>query len=197
LYAPTDYAKDNYVLWLNRWHPAKGCAYAIEWAKRNPGQRVVIAGENPANETQAVQASYAIEMAQLAQGVSNIDFVWLPSGAEHDVRKIDLYRRANALLYTALFQEPFGLCQVEALACGTPVVGLRYGSVPEIVRAGVTGYVVADDAAVLENLTTVVESARSLVPPDCRLDAEARFDRRVMAQNYLAQYEAVLAGETW
>jgi glycosyltransferase involved in cell wall biosynthesis len=86
---------------------------------------------------------------------------------------------------------------VEALACGTPVVGLRYGSVPEIVRAGVTGYVVADDAAVLENLTTVVESARSLVPPDCRLDAEARFDRRVMAQNYLAQYEAVLAGETW
>lgn len=197
LYAPTDYAKDDYVLWLNRWHPAKGCAVAIAWAKANPSQRVVIAGENPANETQPTQAAYALEMARLAEGLTNVNFVWLPAGNDHDVTKIELYRRARCLLYMAQFQEPFGLSQVEVLACGTPIVGTRYGSVPEIVREGVTGYVVSDDVALMTSISAAVESAQDLSPQACRADAVARFDRSVMADGYLAQYEAILGGASW
>ena len=64
-------------------------------------------------------------------------------GEVHGEAKLDLLSRAQALLFPVQWEEPFGLVMVEALACGTPVVALRRGAVPEVLREGVTG-IIAD-----------------------------------------------------
>ena len=197
-YCPSDYAKDDHVLWLNRWHPTKGYALAIEFAKAHPGIKLLIAGESPANETSDYQRQCAIDAARLALGAPNISFQWLPGDPEHNIVKRELYRRAIALIYTTQFQEPFGLSQVEAMACGTPVIATRFGSIPEIINHGVTGHICTQDADILGRIADGVKWARdAAIGPTIRAEAVARFDKAVMAQNYLAEYEAIVGGASW
>lgn len=97
---------------------------------------------------------------------------------------------AAALIFPIEWPEPFGLVMIEAMATGTPVIAFRYGSVPEIVEDGLTGFVVDD-----------IESAAALVPKALQLDRRAirrRFEERFsdtrMARDYLALYERILSG---
>ena len=191
-YAPSDYTKDTFFLWMNRWHPAKGYRLAIDLA-RATGIELVMAGEHPDRDS-AYQRQCALEAVELARGLSNVRFEWLPADPDHHVAKREMYRRARALLYTGQFQEPFGLAQVEALACGTPVIGTRFGSVPEVIEHGVTGYVVDNTVEALAEATKLVDA---ISPEKCREEGVRRYDRSVMAANYLALYEAVARGETW
>jgi glycosyltransferase involved in cell wall biosynthesis len=95
---------------------------------------------------------------------------------------------AAALVHPVGFAEPFGLSVVEALACGTPVVAYPRGSMPELVRPGVNGFLAADPveaAAALDHIDTIDRAA-------CRADAEARFSAGRMAADYLAVYRQVL-----
>ncbi len=97
---------------------------------------------------------------------------------------------AGALLFPVDWPEPFGLVMIEAMACGTPVVAFRCGSVPEVMRDGVSGYVV-------DTLDGAVEAtARALELPRkrCRAYFEGRFSAPRMANDYLALYERLLAG---
>ncbi|HEX5299372.1 MAG TPA: glycosyltransferase, partial [Streptosporangiaceae bacterium] len=80
--------------------------------------------------------------------------------------------------------EPFGLVMIEAMACGTPVVALRRGSVPDVVLDGVTGFV-RDDPA---DLPAAIDEASSLDPAACRLRAEECFDISAMAAGYERAY---------
>ena len=189
-YCPDKYEKDDYYLWCNRWHPAKGYAAAIQLAK-DTGIRLIMAGEHPDNELFQYQKSCAHDAIILAAGASNITFEFLPADPDHHTAKRELYRRAKALLYTVEFQEPFGLSQAEALACGTPVIGHRFGSVPEVVKDGETG-IVADCIG-----WTQLRAAEKIDPVFCRKNATQRFDRRVMAKNYLALYEKIVNGGGW
>ena len=98
---------------------------------------------------------------------------------------------AGALLFPVDWPEPFGLVMIEAMACGTPVVAFRCGSVPEVMRDGVSGYVV-------DTLDGAVEAtARALELPRkrCRAYFEGRFSAPRMANDYLAIYERLAAGE--
>ena len=191
-YTPT-YDKKDFYLWMNRWHPAKGYRRAIEVAKAT-GIKLVLAGEHPDNEMFDYQKQCALEAMSLASGCSNIEFSFLPPDPEHHIAKRELYRQAKALLYCVDFQEPFGLSQVEAMACGTPIIGTKFGSVPEVVEHGVTGYVVPDT---VEDLSGAVARADALNLDACRSRAVSKFDKTVMARSYLAQYERILAGESW
>ncbi len=195
-YSPGDGTKGDYALWLNRWHPVKGYELAIRIAKET-GIRLVMAGIHPDDATNEHERGCAMQARELARGVHNIDFRWLPGDANHDVAKRDLYRQARALLYPVQFQEPFGLSMVEALACGTPVVGSRMGSVPEILRQGLTGHVCNLDADVVNNFAAGIEAARAMAPDDCRHVATVQFSREAMARAYLAEYERIIAGERW
>lgn len=196
-YAPTNQPAIPHALWLNRWHPTKGCAVAIQWAVAS-GYPLLIAGEAPENETSDYQASYAALMFDAASKVPNIKWQWLPGNPDHDIVKRDLYAAASALIYTTQFQEPFGLSQVEALACGTPVIATRYGSIPEIVEHGLTGWICTDDAGLFGSMSDGYKWAlASAVHPACREQAVARFDRSVMAKHYLAEYEAIIGGASW
>jgi glycosyltransferase involved in cell wall biosynthesis len=186
-------AKESFFLWVNRWHPAKGYRQAIELA-RATGIELVMAGEHPDNERFEYQKNCALEAVELAKGLSNVRFQWLPADPDHHTAKRDLYRRARALVYSIRFQEPFGLSQIEALACGTPVIGVGYGSVPEVIEDGKTGLVVEDS---IDELATAIKKVDAIDPLYCRTEAIRRFDRKVMARAYCNEYRAVIEGRGW
>ena len=190
-YTPT-YEKESFFLWMNRWHPAKGFNVAIELA-RATGMELVMAGEHPDRESD-YQRNCANEARRMAEGLPNVRFEWLPADPDHHDAKREMYRRARALLYTVQFQEPFGLSQAESLACGTPVIGTRFGSVPEVIEDGFTGYVRSDR---IEDLAATLELIDRIDPKVCRDRAVERFDRHVMARSYLREYQAVIDGKTW
>lgn len=192
-YVPDYGAKKKFFLWMNRWHPAKGYKLAIDIA-RETGIELVMAGEHPDNEMFEYQRNCALEAKSLAADLPNVSFRWLPPDPDHHNAKLKIYQQAKALLYTVQFQEPFGLAQVEALACGTPVLGTRLGSVPEVVDHGRTGYVCGNS---VQDFETAIAAVDALDPEVCRTQAVQRYDRKVMAQAYINEYKAVLAGKGW
>ena len=108
---------------------------------------------------------------------------------------------AVALLMPSLFEEPFGLVTIEALACGTPVVGLRSGAIGEIIAHGDTGFV-EDKAFTGQHTVDVLQTARRLAEAlrtvahikraDCRAAFEARFTAERMCRDHLAAYRSLI-----
>jgi glycosyltransferase involved in cell wall biosynthesis len=92
----------------------------------------------------------------------------------------ELLSRATAMLFPINWPEPFGLVMIEALACGTPVVAWRRGSVPEVIEDGVTGYVVES----VDEAVRAIGEINHLNRADCRRAFEQRFDAERMARNY-------------
>jgi glycosyltransferase involved in cell wall biosynthesis len=106
-----------------------------------------------------------------------------------DAAKDDVLGNALALLMPIDWPEPFGLVMIEALACGTPVIAYRHGSVPELIEHGVTGFIV-------DNQQQAIEAARNVWRIDrrrCRQAFEQRFSSRVMARCYLDVYRQLVA----
>ncbi len=91
---------------------------------------------------------------------------------------------ARALLFPIDWPEPFGLAVIEALACGTPVVAFRHGSMPEIIEDGRTGFLVDDLAGAI----AAVRRVETLSRAECRAAFEARFTADRMAKDYVARY---------
>jgi len=98
---------------------------------------------------------------------------------------------AAALLFPIDWPEPFGLVMIEALACGTPVVAFRGGSVEEIIEDGVTGFIVDS----LEEAIDATRRVDSLDRRDCRRAFEGRFTARRMADDHLAVYQRLVEGK--
>lgn len=111
-------------------------------------------------------------------------------GEVDDAQKQQLLGRARALLFPIDWPEPFGLVMIEALACGTPVIAYRRGSVPEVLAHGRTGFIVDDQAGAVEAARRIGEIDRR----QCRAEFEQRFTADRMAARYVRAYEALLAG---
>jgi glycosyltransferase involved in cell wall biosynthesis len=171
--------KDDFVLFLGRMSPDKGPDLAIEAARR-AGVSIVLA----ARCTGPAERRYFEETIRPRLGAGA---TWL---GEVDLgQKRDLLSRASCLLAPIRWDEPFGLVLVEALACGTPVVALKRGAVPEIVIDGVTGFIRTHPDELPDALLRLDE----LDPVACRLDAERRFSVDAMVCGYERIYELVLA----
>ena len=162
---------------FGRIHPDKGIADAIEIAAR-AGRRLVICG--------IVQdAAYFAE--RIEPHIDGDRVVY--RGSVGPAERADVLTSAAVLLHPIHFDEPFGLSVVEAMACGTPVVAYRRGSMPEIVDEGVTGFVVDDVAAAVDRIAAAAALDRGAV----RARARARFDVERMVDGYLEVYDLVLA----
>jgi glycosyltransferase involved in cell wall biosynthesis len=170
-------ARGDYLVFFGRIHPDKGVAEAIELARR-ADMRLVIAGiiHDERYFARAV-APYIDD--------DRVRYVGSAGPTERD----ELLGNALALVHLVNFAEPFGLSMIEAMACGTPVIGRRRGSVPEVVDEGVTGYVVDDVDGALGVLGKVTSLDRRAVRARC---AE-RFSRDRMVSDYLDVYDTVLA----
>ena len=108
------------------------------------------------------------------------------------MRKRDLLQGADALVFPIRWREPFGLVMAEALACGTPVVALRAGSTPEVIRDGVTGFLCDDE----DGLVAALGRIGSIDRDRCREDAVERFSETAMVARYLGIVEGAARGRT-
>jgi glycosyltransferase involved in cell wall biosynthesis len=102
--------------------------------------------------------------------------------------KDQFLRNAAALLFPIRWPEPFGLVMAEALACGTPVIALRDGSVPEVIEHGVTGFICSSE----EEMVAAVSRLSEIDRARCRDEAERRFAPVAMAKAYQRLYEQLL-----
>jgi glycosyltransferase involved in cell wall biosynthesis len=163
---------DEYLLFFGRIHPEKGAAEAIEVARRT-GRRLVLAG--------IVQdEDYFTQRVVPHLDGDRVRFVGSVGPAGRDA----LLGGAAALLHLISFDEPFGLSMVEAMACGTPVIAYGRGSVPEIVRHGESGMIVAG----LEAAVAAVPAAAALDRAQIRAYVAGRFSREQMVESYLRLY---------
>lgn len=171
--------KEDFLLWVSRVNAQKAPHLAIEVARR-VGKRLIMAGKiDPGVD----QAYFDSRIAPELDG-DRVRFL----GEINEDEKIDLMARASCMLFPIQWAEPFGLVMAESLASGTPVVAWRNGSVPEVVRDGVGGFVV-------ESLDGMVEATRSIGeidPAVCRAEAESRFSPQRMALDYLSIYEEII-----
>ena len=95
------------------------------------------------------------------------------------------------MLHLISFDEPFGLSLIESMACGTPVIAFRRGSMSELVRHGETGYLVDDIEAAVKAVSALDTIDRSA----CRADVERRFTSARMARDYVRVYQQILNRE--
>jgi glycosyltransferase involved in cell wall biosynthesis len=113
-------------------------------------------------------------------------------GEVDEVKKQQFLAGASALLFPIDWPEPFGLVMIEAMACGTPVIAFRHGSVSEVIEDGVSGFIVEDEAGAVEAVRRVHTLDRRRV----RDAFERRFTVEAMAHKYLNIYRQLLCATT-
>jgi glycosyltransferase involved in cell wall biosynthesis len=165
----------EYLAFLGRISPEKRADRAIEVARR-AGMPLRIAAK-----VDDVDRAYFEEHIEPMLEADHVEFIGeIDSGA-----KADFLGRAAALLFPIDWSEPFGLVMIEAMSCGTPVIAYRSGSVPEVIRDGINGFVVED----IDGSVAAVERLGTLSRAGCRQAFEERFTVERMARDYVALYE--------
>jgi glycosyltransferase involved in cell wall biosynthesis len=169
----------DYLLFSGRIMPDKGVREAIQLAEETNSRLLIIgavySGQKDFFDTQV--------KPHLNDQILYLGFM------ERDLITT-YYQKAKALLFPIQWEEPFGLTMIEAMSCGTPVIALRRGSVPEVVVDGKTGFVcgsVAEMKAALEKIDTIKRS-------DCRAHVQANFSNATMVQGYANVYRRVGPG---
>jgi glycosyltransferase involved in cell wall biosynthesis len=168
------YGPDRYLAFLGRIAPEKGPEMAIRLA-RESARPLRIAAKVPRGESRYFKE----RIEPLIDGAS-VEFI----GEVGDNTKVNFLGKAAALLFPIDWPEPFGLVMIEAMACGTPVIAMRRGSVPEIIEDGVTGFVVDNEEQALAAIGRLGTIDRRRV----RKEFERRFSAQRMANDYLQVY---------
>jgi glycosyltransferase involved in cell wall biosynthesis len=172
-----DQPKD-YLAFLGRISPQKGPEYAIEIAKKT-NQRLVIAAKiDPTDE------SYFEQVVEPLIDGKQISFI----GEVDHKGKVDLLKNAKALISPLQWDEPFGIVNIESLACGTPVITINRGSMPEIIVDGKVGYLCSN----IDEMIARVADIASINRRACRDHVEQHFTAHGMAEQYLRIYKSLL-----
>jgi glycosyltransferase involved in cell wall biosynthesis len=170
----------SYLVYLGRMSPEKRVDRAIEIARRSGVPLKIAAKIYPEERTYFDET-----LAPLIDATKPlVEFV----GEIGHQERNELLGRAAAFLFPIEWPEPFGLVMIEALACGTPVIAWRRGSVPEVLEDGVTGRIVET----IEEAVDAVRGIHRLSRATCRSVFEERFDASRMATNYLGVYRSLI-----
>lgn len=173
--------KDDYALFLGRYAPYKGAHLAL-WAAHEAGVPLVLAGKGD----EPSERAYFDELVRPL--LTENDHVF---GQADAVSKRKLLAGARCLLFPVQWEEPFGMVMIEAMACGTPVVALRGGAVPEVVADCTTGFVCDRP----EELPDAIAKAHTLDPAACRRHVAAHFAVGPFGSGYERIYRRVLAAQ--
>lgn len=171
----------RYLAFLGRISPEKRCDRAIEIARRLEMPLRIAAKVDPADTVYFEQCIRPLLDHPLVEYVGEI--------GEHE--KGEFLGGATALLFPIDWPEPFGLVMIEAMACGTPVVAFRAGSVPEVLEPGVTGFIVDS----VEAAVPAVRAAARLDRAACRTRFEQRFCAERMARDYVEVYQQLCGAD--
>ncbi len=169
------FAPGRYLAFLGRLTEEKGPEPAIRIA-RAAGMPLRIAAKIPRSS----RGYFEERLKPLIDGDS-VELV----GEVGEDRKSDFLANAAALLFPIDWPEPFGLVMIEAMACGTPVIAYRRGSVPEVIEEDVTGFIIENEEEAIAAVKRIGELDRRRV----RAAFEERFTSRRMAQDYVRLYE--------
>lgn len=157
---------------------SKGIDIAVK-AAHTLGIKLTIAGELRESEQKFLEKEvYPYVDGEQIRLVGEVD----------QQEKNRLLAMADGVLFPSRWNEAFGLVIIEALACGTPVVALGNGAVPEILRDGLTGFVVKDESDFMGALKRIGEISRT----DCRIEAEQHFNLSSMARGYETAYQSLI-----
>jgi glycosyltransferase involved in cell wall biosynthesis len=176
-----DPGADAPLVFLGRIEEIKGPHLAIEVARR-AGLPLIIAGNIPSEHQDWFDAA-------IRPHLDDVHVCYI--GPVNDEEKSALLGGARALMMPILWEEPFGLVMAEAMACGTPVIGLRRGSVPEVIEDGVTGFVTDD----VSGLVAAVARLDQIERASCRDRAERYFSQDALVEGYLAIYRDLLSAK--
>ena len=179
LFEPS-FERGSYLVFLGRLSPEKRPDWAIEIARR-AGRALRIAAKIDPADRDYFESTLAPLMRQ-----PHVEMV----GEVGQAEKVPFLAGASALIFPVDWPEPFGLVMIEALACGTPVIAFRRGSIPEVIEEGVTGFVVDTVDEAIEAVDRIEELDRRR----CRREFERRFSARRMATDYVALYERMIEG---
>jgi glycosyltransferase involved in cell wall biosynthesis len=172
---------EDYLAFLGRISPDKGVEEAIAIALQSRKRLKIAAKIYPEDQEYYHQAI----VPRLNQAKPHVEFVGEVGGPAKEA----FLGRAEAVLFPIGWPEPFGLVMIEAMACGTPVIAFRRGSVPEVITDGTTGFIVDDVAGAVAAVARVHQINRRA----CRTAFEQRFDAVRMARDYLDVYDRVIA----
>jgi len=167
----------GYVAFLGRLTRNKGVDVALS-AARLAGRQLLLGGPIP-DEPGAQEFFDAEVKPALDRGEAR----WL--GSLDDVGKQKLLGDAQALLFPIRWDEPFGLVMTEALACGTPVIATRRASTPEVIRDGITGYLLDSAEPDPTAFAAAIQKVPCLDRHQCRLDVQQRFSVEAIGQHFL------------
>ncbi|MFZ2005157.1 MAG: glycosyltransferase family 4 protein [Stellaceae bacterium] len=169
----------GYLAFLGRISPEKAPDAAIRIAAA-AGMPLKIAAK-----VDNVDKQYFAERIEPMLDAAHVEFI----GEIGDDQKSEFLGNAAGLLFPIAWREPFGLAMIEAMACGTPVVAFRNGSVPEVIDEGVTGFIVNNE----EEAAAAVHRLRGLDRGRIRRVFEERFTARRMAEDYVNIYRRLIA----
>ena len=175
------FGRGDYLAFLGRISPEKAPDAAIRIAAK-AGRRLKIAAK-----VDRVDQQYFAERVQPLLESPHVEFI----GEISDDEKTEFLGNAAALLFPIAWREPFGLAMIEAMACGTPVIAFRNGSVPEVIDDRVTGFIVEDEAEAAAAVTRLDQLDRVRI----RRVFEERFTARRMTEEYLDVYRRLIARE--
>jgi glycosyltransferase involved in cell wall biosynthesis len=168
LFSFSEHAED-YLMYSGRIIPEKGAKEAVQVALKT-GRRLIITGQfTPASQwyfDEHVKPHLSDKILYL--GMIDKD------------QMVKYYQKAAALLMPIRWEEPFGLTMAESMACGTPVIAFRRGSVPEVIEDGKTGFIVENTADMID----AIENIGKINRHDCRRHVEKNFTTQHMIDNY-------------
>lgn len=164
----------DYLLWVGRINANKNTAAAIQVAKKT-NKKLLIVGTHDEDEYWKKEVEPFLD--------ENIRY----EGFVERERLAEYYKGAEALLMPAIWEEPFGLVVTEAMACGTPVIAFARGSMPELIKDGVTGFLVED----IDQMAAAVQKIGTIKRKDCRAQVERRFAIETMISEYEALFQKI------
>lgn len=162
--------KETYLLFLGRITPTKGLPEAIAVAKKINIPLFIVAKIDPVDRDYYEKEIKSHIDGKLIRYLGEADFTG----------KVAYLKKAKCLLFPIIWEEPFGLVMVEALACGTPVVAFKRGSVPEIIQDGVNGFIVDN----VDEMSEAVKKIDTISPVKCRESVKGRFSVERMVNEY-------------
>ena len=173
--------KGEYLLFLGRLSPDKGCHRAIAVAMELE-LPLKIAGKKQEPKEQ----DYFEAFVEPHLGMHGIEYL----GEVSHGMKVELLQDARATLFPIDWEEPFGLVMIESMACGTPVIATNRGAVPEVIEQGRSGIIVDT----YREMAAALEAADTLDPLECRRYVEERFSPERMVDDYVRAYREAMVG---
>lgn len=194
-FKPLDTPTNNYIVYLGRIIEPKGVHLAIQAIKKynqdNPSAplKLKIAGKHYSGK----KDQYWQE--QILPHIDNTEIEYI--GFLNDTAsKQEFLGNARALIIPSQFEEPFGMVMIEALACGTPIIGLDSGAIPEVIEQGKTGIVIqkSSEPQTILSLAQALSNIAACNRTVCRQEFEIRFTLSQMARGHLNAYQRLVTG---